>query len=295
MTRSSKLETPKFLLSDDGPSWMNPQKRQETTVDIFHPEEVMDKYKLGKAVTVRRKQLEERCASHDIPLFEMRQKIKTKGWLHQPKGMLQIVWERGFIDPSLITFNLWRKYPEGGKKDNFGQTIEGTPLKDMMASLPDFVHEKKLLQLHAEDRSTTDCQIIMIRSPKCHPEIAGEGIEYDWAGAISSYRRSKLSVKKGAANFRNSVRQSLESVKFKQRISFSGLAREYMLAYDVLALWEGLPKEIKGEEPLPETSAQLLDLIVNERKKSPRGVGKDWKLVKKIMFAMKEREVIVIE
>jgi len=59
---------------------MNPQKRQETAVDIFHPEAVMDKYKLGKAVTGRRKQLEERCASHDIPLFEMRRKIKTKGW-----------------------------------------------------------------------------------------------------------------------------------------------------------------------------------------------------------------------
>jgi len=165
-----------------------------------------------------------------------------------------------------------------------------------MASLPDFVHEETLLQLHAEDRRTTDCQIMMIRRPKCHPEIAGEGIEYDWAGAKSSYRRSKLTVsaKKGAANFRKYlVKQSLESVNFKQIISFSRRAREYMLAYDVLAHWEGLPKEIKGEEPLLETSAQLLDSIVNERKKSHHRVGKDGNFVKKIMFAMKERGLIV--
>jgi len=68
-----------------------------------------------------------------------------------------------------------------------------------------------------------------------------------------------------------------------------------MLVYDVLAHWEGLPKEIRGEEPLLETSAQLLDSIVNERKKSHRGVGKEGKFVKILMFAMKERELIVIE
>ena len=99
----------------------------------------------------------------------------------------------------------------------------------------------------------------------------------------------------GSDSFRNLVTKSLESVRFNQRASFSGRAREYMLAYDILGRWEELPKEIKGEEPLPETSAQLLDTVVNQRRKSHRGVGKDGKFVKQIMSAMKEREVIVIE
>lgn len=210
--------------------------------------------------------------------------------------MLQILWERGFIDPNVThEIDLWKNNKEDGKKDNAGNTIEGTPLKAMLASLPDFENEKTLLQLHAEARSTNDCKIMMIRSPKCHPELAGEGIEYDWAGAKSHYRRARLSEKKGSDSFRNLVTKSLESVRFNQRASFSGRAREYMLAYDILGRWEELPKEIKGEEPLPETSAQLLDTVVNQRRKSHRGVGKDGKFVKQIMSAMKEREVIVIE
>jgi len=108
-------------------------------------------------------------------------------------------------------------------------------------------------------RSKNDCKIMMTRSPKCHPELAGEGIEHDWAGVKSHYRRARLSEKKGSDNFRNLVTESLESVGFNQRASFSGCAREHMLAYNILGCWEGLPNEIKGEEPLPETSAQLLD------------------------------------
>ena len=65
---------------------------------------------------------------------------------------------------------------------------QGTSLKDMMADLPDFVEEKTLLQYHAESRSIEDGQqILLIRSPKCHPEVAGEGIEYDWGGAKKWY------------------------------------------------------------------------------------------------------------
>ncbi len=38
-------------------------------------------------------------------------------------------------------------------------------------------------------------------STKCHPEMAGEGIEYSWGRAKSVYWRAKLADKKGKENF----------------------------------------------------------------------------------------------
>ena len=81
-----------------------------------------------------------------------------------------------------------------GRTDPMGNPIEGTSLKAMLAALPDFQQEKTLLQHHVEGRSIPSGQrIILIRSPKCHPEVAGEGIEYAWAVAKQWYRRLPLS------------------------------------------------------------------------------------------------------
>ena len=38
-------------------------------------------------------------------------------------------------------------------------------------------------------------------STKCHPELAGKGIEYSWGLAKSVYRRAKLADKKGKEIF----------------------------------------------------------------------------------------------
>ena len=202
-----------------------------------------------------------RCTDNGIPVFEERWKVK-QGWLGKPKGMLQVLWERGFIDPDISVEQRWNKYPEKGLKDNLGQVIPGTALKEIIANLKDFAEEKTLLQTKAESRSTADCQIMLIRSPKCHPELAGEGIEYDWAGVKNHYRCSAPKKKKDAKGFRELVNKSLESIDFGQRISFSAKARQYMLAYDVMAAWEDktLSERLRdGQEKLPETSAQLLD------------------------------------
>jgi hypothetical protein len=37
---------------------------------------------------------------------------------------------------------------------------------------------------------------MLIRSPKCHPELAGEGIEYDWGAAKQWYLSQKLAEKR---------------------------------------------------------------------------------------------------
>ena len=39
--------------------------------------------------------------------------------------------------------------------------------------------------------------VMIDRIPKCHPEVAGEGIEYGWGTSKGWYRKQPLSQKRG--------------------------------------------------------------------------------------------------
>ena len=66
-----------------------------------------------------------------IPLQFQKTKI-IEGWELKPKGMLQVLWERGWIDPDLFEMN---KFTVNGKKDEKGELIEGTSLKKLIKKL----------------------------------------------------------------------------------------------------------------------------------------------------------------
>jgi hypothetical protein len=114
-----------------------------------------------------------------ISIFVSEDKIR-EGWLNKPKGMKQILYERGFIDVKNLAL-----YSKDGPKDSDGKVIDETfSLKLMINGLTDFVEEKTLLQHMGEAAGRNLGISIMIdRSPKGHPEVAGEGIEYTWACA----------------------------------------------------------------------------------------------------------------
>ena len=82
-------------------------------------------------------------------------------------------------------------YTINGSKDEYGAVIPGTSLKEMMNSLEDFCEEETLLQHHGRLLN-----VIVDRTPKCHPEIAGEGVEYSWAAAKINYRRLRITEKR---------------------------------------------------------------------------------------------------
>ena len=48
-------------------------------------------------------------------------------------------------------------------------------------------------------------------SPKCHPEVAGEGIEYAWAQAKSYIRRIPISRRRAVDEFKRELRLVLSS------------------------------------------------------------------------------------
>ena len=82
-----------------------------------------------------------------------------------------------------------------GKGDD-GIVIPDTNLKEMITNLPDFKAELTLLQYRAKQLGVAvDC------SPKYHPEIAGEGIEFCWGIAKNWYCSKNLKEKKGKENW----------------------------------------------------------------------------------------------
>ena len=55
-------------------------------------------------------------------------------------------------------------------------------------------------------------------STKCHPELAGEGIEYTWGQAKGVYRRARLSQKKGRTIFESLWKTAFHLEKEKVRV-----------------------------------------------------------------------------
>jgi hypothetical protein len=70
-------------------------------------------------------------------------------------------------------------------------------------------------------------------TPKCHAELAGEGIEYLWGRAKGTYRSLSLNQKKGKDTFKASVQYCLsDEVITRDRVrKFSRRARQYLIAY----------------------------------------------------------------
>ena len=91
-----------------------------------------------------------------------------KGRVNQPIGIMQVLYERGFINPELKVKN----YCEKSLKIN-GTINEGIRYKEMKSNLPDFLNEKSRLEFYGDKLG-----VMVDSSPKYHPELAGEGIEF---------------------------------------------------------------------------------------------------------------------
>ena len=169
------------------------------------------------------KLLVELADRHGIDTKKPYTKIR-QGWVGKAKGKLQIVFERGLLDPT----KLYDYYSEKGRKDAEGNIIECTSIDSLIQSLRDFREEKTLLQLRAEEMGMS-----IVRSPKCHPECAGEGIEYVWGVSKNSYRRQPLERKKGKDNFIKVVRESASRDLITKKVArgCSARSRAFMLAY----------------------------------------------------------------
>ena len=90
-------------------------------------------------------------------------KIKREGWYGKAKGVFQILWERGYINPDPKS---WSSYSLPGKLDADRNLIPNSSLNLLIRKCYDFVNEPTMLQYVAEKIGIT-----IDRTPKCTPDI----------------------------------------------------------------------------------------------------------------------------
>ena len=97
-----------------------------------------------------------------------REKMK-EGYERKAEGVKQYLWERGW----------WKAGMSSAAKVSDDKNVN-----KVLQALPDFKNEGTALQHIVESRGH-----ILLLSPKCHPEVAGVGIEYSWGFSKQKFRR----------------------------------------------------------------------------------------------------------
>ena len=156
-----------FQTDDVGPHYIKDEERLSKKLDVTLEEEKSrkrTKKELLQELTSRgislpqgknMEMIKEKCQNSGIPLEIVEQKT-VEVWNMKPKGLLQVCWERGLIDES--------------------RTYKVDELREILSNCTDFQQEETQMQAIARELDVT-----VIFSPKCHPEFAGEGLEYFWS------------------------------------------------------------------------------------------------------------------
>ena len=255
----------------DGPWWIvTPEGRRARQYDILPAEGVAPKRsnrtKLQLSDALREEagitvdplrpmaKIRELAIQHGIDLMYDKVQI-IEGWLGKPKGLLQILWERGWIDPckcqgfkndktagKIVNFSF---YTINGRKDlQTGALIQSSSLRALMGKCTDFLEEETALQYLGSQLG-----LRVLFTPKFHCEIAGEGIEYNWAHAKAKMKVTPIRDKKGRSQFMSLVRKCIcpDSVLTKERIrKFLARARAYICTCYLLSQQQ----EASGGEPM---------------------------------------------
>jgi hypothetical protein len=174
---------------------------------------------------------------------------EKKGWESRQKGLLQVLWERGWIEEA----QLHRYTMDIATDGDRGEALEGAEncwsLKCLMASCLGFAEEMTALQ-----HVGSQLGISVIITPNLHAALAGEGVEYSWGIAKGIYRRKPLKSKKRKEAFKRLVkdvsRSRREILTIETVRKLSKRARAYICAY--YALYES---QNRGDDtvklPLP--------------------------------------------
>lgn len=175
-------------------------------------------------------ELKAQAATSGIPLTVVEGEV-TKGYVGKPKGLRQVLYERGLLDPSRIA--MYYNDPKGSDEED-----EPFCLKQLMGKCADFLEEETQMEFIMKKLHVT-----VEMSPKCHPELAGQGIEYCW-GKSKKYFRAQRSAIAGSINeaaFSDLVAKSLRGgptdsssdapLQMEAVLRFSRRAHYYRMAY----------------------------------------------------------------
>ncbi len=149
----------------------------------------------------------------------------VSGWEGRGKGMLQVLWERGWINANKLSEYKLILH------DSEGFVVKDYSLPILMGSCSDFVNKKSQLEYVCQSLGV-EALITM----NYHAEYAAEGIELSWGASKAVYRKYPLACKKGKANFDSLVAKCISrDLLTTERIrKYSQRARSYMLTYSSL-------------------------------------------------------------
>ena len=252
-----------FSTSDEGPFWMSSEEREKKRHDkIIQGQTVKRKLTkkelqeliLTKGITIKGRlvDLQKAAINHGIAIEHISNKV-IEGWEGKSKGLLQVLWERGWINNE--NNKAYHYYTLAGRKNEYNLIIPASSLKSLMESCTNCKEEETLLQ-----HMGTKMGIVIDRTPKCHAKIAGEGIQYSWGCAKNHYRRVLLDKKRGRENFIRTVRECMsETIITRERVQkFSRRARRYVLGYHVLwQMQQGIITDSSNSEEQTSTSDNL--------------------------------------
>ena len=221
-----------------------------------------------------KKQMQQRCELLHLPIKKTIQIIE-EGWCNKPKGALQVLYERGFIDPLCDAI---KTYTMKGKKQPDGSHDETTSINHLMSIQPDFQDQETLLMFYGRQLG-----VIVDRTPKCHPELAGEGIEYAWGAAKLYYRKQPLKDKRNKLVYEELVKRSLSdqilSLQFMRQCSRR--ARRYILAYRSLSMR-------RADTTSTNVDMKLIENLVKKHKSHRSAVDFDSSFINNLLLNMKK-------
>ena len=203
-----------FKMDDEGPYYLSPQERRDNKHDTIVPDvfvtselrtkDLIKRLNEGTSLNIQSyipyKEAKALALKHGIPTSTTSPKVLS-GWCNKPKGMMQILYERGIIDPIISVDD----YKEKGLKLRDGTYDTTRGYKSLTANLPDFISEVTKLQYYA-----SILRVTVAMSPKYHPEVAGEGIEFCWGLSKAWYRKQPLREKKNKQKFNTLVENSMD-------------------------------------------------------------------------------------
>jgi hypothetical protein len=161
------------------------------------------------------------------------------GWEGKGKGLMQILWERGWIDELMV------KEYKVHVVDDVGIIIPEYSLTTLMENCTDFKNEMSQLDFVCHSLG-----LKALITTKYHAEFAREGIEYSWGLAKAMFRKYPLVSKKGKQNFDALVSKCISrDVLTKDQVQrFCKRARSYMLTYKSLKLSEKKQRGWKSQQ-----------------------------------------------
>jgi hypothetical protein len=273
-----------YYVTNPGDYWRTDEQREETRLDrpidgatpkarskrelydALHSMGVLDLPKYMNKIS--REDLVARATAKLIPI----EKIPfEEGWSGKPKGLLQILWERGWVDDTRVRLYLLEA------RDESGEIIEEYSLRAMMESCLDFAEEETRLQQIAKEY---DC--IVKYTPKYHAEIAGVGIEYSWGAAKSHFRRIPLEGKRTKQLFHDAVWESLAVLSKLTVRKCARRARQYIQAYYVIeVLKQG--DEDGGENGIDKVTLPMIEKLTKDFKTHRSAIDFDGKFIKDLL------------